>query len=44
MNQFFVNLKNWHFKPAFFGTENACFLTEDKIYVILEKKIVEVLK
>lgn len=28
----------------FFGTENACFLTEDKIYVILEKKIVEVLK
>ncbi len=44
MNQFFVNLKNWHFKRAFFGTENACFLTEDKIYVILEKKIVEVLK
>ena len=25
------------FKRAFFGTENACFLTEDKIYVILEK-------
>ncbi len=44
MNQFLVNLKNWHFKPAFFGTENARFLTEDKIYVILEKKIVEVLK
>lgn len=29
---------------GFLGTENACFLTEDKIYVILEKKIVEVLK
>lgn len=24
-------------KRAFFGTENACFLTEDKIYAILEK-------
>lgn len=26
------------YNPAFFGTENAYFLTEDKIYVILEKK------
>lgn len=25
------------YNPAFFGTENAGFLTEDKIYVILEK-------
>ena len=25
MNQFFVNLKNWHFKRAFFGTTFIVF-------------------